>query len=70
MLFDTKLQEERDAAADEIERLQGMSGLRTFLDERYPQLQGSGWLQRDQERAIILDFICNMEAAAEDAKAQ
>ena len=36
--------------------------LKKFVDERYPKLDGPGWLQRDNDRHIIGEFIegfCN-----------
>ena len=49
----------------EIERLREkrLQELHQFLDEAYPQLRESGWLQRESERRTIRDFLVHFEAA-------
>lgn len=54
---------------DEVEwrRDQQLQELHQYLDERYPKLNGAGWLLRDAERRQIHDFLVNFENKAAEA---
>ena len=58
------------AAKDvEIEQLRAeqLTGLRQFLEEQYPKVDGPGWLQRTNERCTIELFL-RLFGAAQAAK--
>lgn len=58
--FGCKAQEMEDAIKQlREERLQE---LHKFLEDRYPEVDGPGWLRCDSQRRTILDFLKNFEA--------
>ncbi len=55
----------RAEQAAEIEPLQAdkFQSARQFLESRYPEISGPGWLRRDNLRAWVVEFLKEWEAA-------